>query len=62
MLYPQAIFLIAILTIYPIIIVELVVPSPANLFVPSTDFFIKVATASSYLLSLFNENLQTKDV
>jgi len=51
MLSPHAIFRIAILTIYPIIIVELVVPSPANLFVPSTDFFIKVVTASSYLFN-----------
>ena len=43
---PAEIFRYAILMISEINIVEVVVPSPANLFVPSTLFFTSVAIAS----------------
>jgi hypothetical protein len=43
---PAEILRCAIFIIYPINIEEVVVPSPANLFVPSTECFIKVETAS----------------
>lgn len=42
--------------IYPISIADVVVPSPAYLFVPSTLFLTKVAIASYNLFSYFNSN------
>ena len=45
-LYPAYRYFFAYLRIEPMRSVEVVVPSPANLFVELTDFLIKVHTAS----------------